>query len=177
MDTGNTSQLTHRFKFSKSFQDELSIFSIAHRYDNPEDFKESWNTWKDRNQEMIALESRSLTERGYEKDIDKKMYTSVRYYFKNKSQERPQPRARRNYISIQGDIISSMDAFIGENRMLKPSESFKTYMNENFPGDIVGSDVFTSPTPADFDKNDKLKKTYKNRYYLLVTKTKINNNY
>ena len=77
-----------RHKFSDEFTVSLSKFAKIHQYDHRSDFKEAWATWTDDNEDLVATETRRLTNNGYEGDILDKMCKSARYYYRKKSTEK-----------------------------------------------------------------------------------------
>ena len=83
----------YRYKFSNNFLEELKAFATVHRYDDIPSFREHWETWLTKNKESVLREERILKEKGYDGDINDKMYKSVRYYYKNKIIKEKQPTA------------------------------------------------------------------------------------
>lgn len=148
---------TYRFKFSVEFSELLNNFAKIHQYDERKDFKEEWKKWCETNIEIIEKERNEHEEKGYNGDIMKKMYNSVRYYYRNKSINKKEPVKRKEYIHIGKDILQNMDEFIKENEAMKPSIGFDMYYNINR----------TRHNSREEEENYKslLKKTYKNRCY------------
>ena len=106
------SETIYRFKFSEKIKEPMIKFANVHRFDETPDFKEAWNRWYDDNSELIEEESTRLNRLGCDKNIDEKMYKSVRYYFKNKSSEKKKPKKRRQYIMIEQLILNLMSEHI-----------------------------------------------------------------
>jgi hypothetical protein len=148
---------TYRFKFSVEFSELLNNFAKIHQYDERNDFKKEWNKWCEINNEFIEKERIEHEEKGYNGDILKKMYNSVRYYYRNKRTINKEHVKRKEYIHIGKDILQNMDEFIKENDKLKPSISFDMYYNINR----------NRHNSREEEENYKsmLKKTYKNRCY------------
>jgi hypothetical protein len=164
----------YRYKFTNEFMEELFKFSKIHQYDHRNDFKEAWKQWVDDNLDIINKETRRLIELGYDGDIIDKMYKSARYYFRKKSTEKKEPIKRRLYISVQKEFLDAIDEHINNNIHLenfKPSEGFNDFC-KNQP-ELLKQEVFTlyraGMTDSDEIKN-KIKKTYKNRYFLFISK-------
>lgn len=149
----------YRFKFSVEFSDLLNNFAKIHQYDERNDFKEEWKKWCEINNEFIEKERVEHEEKGYNGDIMKKMYNSVRYYYRNKSTIKKEPVKRREYIHIDKGILEQIDEFIKENKSMKPSSGFDVYYNSYR--------TITRHNSIDEEENYKsmLKKTYKNRCY------------
>ena len=155
----------YRFKFSEEFLPNLVEFSTIHQHDKPNDFKDAFDEWKDENRCIITKESIRLENIGYDGDIFDKMYKSARYYFKNKETEKTKKK-RRDYIRQDKDFINMIDRHLADI-VLKPSlafDDFKTNNSEIYENECTRIGEF-------LDKKqtlNKIKKTYKNRYFLLA---------
>ncbi len=164
----------YRYKFTTEFMQELFKFSKIHQYDHRKDFKEAWETWTESNDNIIAEEVRRLENLGYDGDIIDKMFKSARYYFRKKSTEKKEPAKRRVYVSSQKDLLDAMDQHIKSNinsENYKPSEGFEQFCKENV--DLLKEEVAVlcraGITNTDAVKS-KIKKTYKNRYFIAINK-------
>lgn len=163
-----------RYKFTDDFTGELFKFSKIHQYDHRKDFKEAWNIWTEDNDDIVSEEVRRLTNLGYDGDILDKMFKSARYYFRKKSTEKKEPLKRRDYIAIQRDLLDAMDDHIKSNISgddYKPSDGFDEFCKANI--DLLKEEVnilcrngFTNSVEI----KNKIKKTYKNRYFLIISK-------
>ena len=110
----------------------------------------------------------------YNGDVLDKMFKSARYYFRKKSTVKKEPQQRRNYIGVQKDLLDAMDEHIISNinnKEYKPSEGFSIFCKETI--ELLQEEVnrlckcgFTDHVEI----KTKIKKTYKNRYFMLVTK-------
>jgi hypothetical protein len=163
-----------RFKFTPEFIIELNKFSKVHQYDNRSDFKEAWKTWVEENEELVSYEFRRLTNIGYEGDILDKMFKSARYYFRNKSTEKKEPKKRHNYMSVQREFLEAVDKHIKDNinnEEFKPSGGFDAFCKQHIEllKEEVNQLCKNGFTDSDEIKN-KIKKTYKNRYFMLISK-------
>jgi len=164
----------YRYKFTNDFTNELFKFSKVHQYDHRKVFKEAWDIWRGENEDLVDEELRRLTNLGYDGDILDKMFKSARYYFRKKSTEKKAPSKRRVYIGSQKDLLETMDQHIKSHinsGHFKPSEGFDEFCKENI--DIIKEQVnmlcgagFTDPNEI----KSKIKKTYKNRYFLIISK-------
>lgn len=168
---------TYRFKFTPAFLDILTRFSITHQYDAPKDFKEAFDSFKDDFKSEIEREINILTENGYKGDAIDKMYKSARYYFKNKdySQKDKTEKKRRKYITQDKEFINCVDEHIESIiNELKPSEGFN-HFKENFQEEYNNEHERLSEYFNDkLDIEKKIKKTYKNRYFITQTYNKKN---
>ena len=163
----------YRYKFTNEFINELYKFSKIHQYDHRKDFKESWKIWVDENALIISQEVERLTQLGYDGDILNKMFTSARYYFRKKGTEKKEPKQRNTYIGVQQELLEAMDNHINTNinKEFKPSKGFEDFCKENI--EILKQEVERLVICNIKDVNEikkKIKKTYKNRYFLVISK-------
>jgi hypothetical protein len=176
-DTDNVNINIFRYKFTEQFTDELYHFSKIHQYDHRKDFKEAWNIWINENEDLVETEIARLVEIGYDGNIFDKMFKSARYYFRKKSTEKKEPQKRRAYIGVHKDLLESIDKHILNNinnkKEYKPSEGFTLFCKETT--EILQKEVARLCKCGLTDHveiRDKIKKTYKNRYFIFV-KNKI----
>ena len=100
------------------------------------------------------------------------MYTSARYYFRKKGIVRKEPCNRYTYINLEKEILKTMDTYINENKNMKPSNGYVSY-SQTF-SELLNKESIRLNEKEQIDSesiNNKLKKTFKNRYYILVKKT------
>jgi hypothetical protein len=164
----------YRYKFSDDFTKELYRFSKIHQYDHRTDFKEAWAVWIDTEDEIVNQEIRRLNNLGYTGDVLDKMFKSARYYFRKKSSEKKEPKKRCEYIGVQKDLLDAIDVHIKTNIKMndyKPSDGFTLFCRDNV--EILKEEVkrfcilgYKNP----IEIKNKIKKTYKNRYFMLVSK-------
>lgn len=164
-----------RYKFTDDFTSELYKFSKIHQYDARTDFKEAWLIWAEENSEIVTKETRRLIEIGYEGDVMDKMFKSARYYFRKKSTEKKAPQQRRDYIETNRDLLESIDNHIKHsmkhNINYKPSDAFDVFCKENT--EILKKEIFrlfNSGLKDSCEIKNKIKKTYKNRYFIIIRK-------
>jgi hypothetical protein len=165
--------LIYRYKFSEQMTTELYNFSKLHQYDDRKVFKEYWLIWREENSEMIEIEINRLHDLDYNKDIEDKMFKSARYYFRKKQTVVQEPKERRFYISVQKELLESIDKHILtciNERKLKPSVGFSDFCENNRE---KLKDEIIRLVNCDMKNNEimnKIKKTYKNRYFILTKK-------
>jgi hypothetical protein len=177
IETENNNELPtviYRFKFTEEFMEELYKFSKIHQYDSRIDFKEAWKLWTEENSLLIDEEMRRLINLGYDGDVLDKMFKSARYYFRKKSIEKKEPRQRRQYISVNKELLDIMDSHIEENIYnsdYQPKTGFITFCKDN---EIILKETITKIFEQGIKDSqlieDKIKKTYKNRYFMLTSK-------
>jgi hypothetical protein len=172
LETDDFTVTIFRFKFTEEFMEELHSFSKIHQYDDRKDFKEAWEIWTEAYSDLIESEEQRLQRLGYEGDTLDKMFKSARYYFRKKSPIKTEPKQRRPYINVTHDILAAMDqhitATIGSENY-QPKNGFVSFCIENETvlkqtiSKIFEQGIRDAPTIQ-----EKLKKTYKNRYFLLT---------
>ena len=162
-------QHIYRYEFNKEFMIELYNFSKIHQYDDRKEFKSAWNVWAEEHTELIEEEIRRLVNLNYDGDVKDKMFRSARYYFRKKTPEKKEETQRRKYTCVDRDIINAMDQHIDKNlSSVKPSTAFLDFCKENL--DLLSEEIarlYSESMTAD-DIKKKIKKTYKNRYFLKV---------
>jgi hypothetical protein len=163
-----------RFKFTEEFMEELHNFSKIHQYDHRKDFKEAWVKWTEENQDIIAKEVDRLVAMGYPNEddiVDDKMFKSARYYFRKKSAIKPEPKQRRQYIGVDHELLETMDIHIRTNIYnddYKPKTAFVMFCKEY---ESILRQTIERMSISDAKMiQDKIKKTYKNRYFMLTNK-------
>lgn len=176
VESGNSNLpvIIYRFKFTEEFMVELYKFSKIHQYDDRKDFKEAWKVWTEENEDIIDEEIQRLINLGYDGDILEKMFKSARYYFRKKSTEKKEPKQRRQYISVNRDLLDAMDIHIDKNiydENYKPKTGFIEFCKDN---ETLLKDTISKIYEQDIKNSelieDKIKKTYKNRYFMLTNK-------
>jgi hypothetical protein len=160
----------YRYKFTEDFMEELYKFSKIHQYDDRKDFKEAWEIWNSENEELVDEEMRRLLRLGYDGDIKDKMFKSARYYFRKKNIQIKEPRQRRQYINIGNELLNSMDTHIKLNNQNQPKIGFELFCREN--EELVKQSIIKLKDQqlSNSEIQDKIKKTYKNRYFRLTNK-------
>ena len=173
-DVNNLPAIIYRYKFTQDFMDELYKFSKIHQYDERKDFKEAWELWEEENEALIGEEVRRLNSLGYEGDVLIKMFKSARYYFRKKSTKKTEAKQRRPYISVNKELLDAMDSHIQENIYstdYRPKTGFIQFCKDKEP--IVRETIAKIYEQGITDSHlieDKIKKTYKNRYFMLTNK-------
>jgi hypothetical protein len=164
----------YRFKFTEEFMQQLYAFSKIHQYDDKNTFKESWKNFALEQEEMIFQEMRRLSQLGYHGDVLDKMYKSARYYFRKKSTAKKEPKERRKYISFDAKILEAMDKHIAdnmENNEYQPKNGFSQFckQNEGIIRECMAK-LYNDGLTESKSIEEKLKKTYKNRYFMITRK-------
>ena len=173
MTTLTTPLPIYRYKFSNELMERLTEFSSKHRCDEASLFKVYWERWESQPQNIsiVDREERRLKMLGYEGDMHKKMYKTVRYYLKNKSLEKKEPKKRRKYVTLDKEFLEKMDDHILQVAIvqdLKPAHAFNNFTSLSDNTRLVDEQIKTmmNNDMTEVQAGNKIKKTYKNRYYL-----------
>jgi len=173
INSDNINAFIYRFKFTQNFMDDLYKFSKIHQYDDRKSFKEAWETWTHDQEELIEDETYRLNKLGYDGDVLDKMFKSARYYFRKKGTSKPEPKERKKYIGVHKDLLDAMDLHIFNGRNspdYKPSDGFVDFCKTNTT-DLKEEIVRLLENKLDSSEvMSKIKKTYKNRYFISITK-------
>ena len=154
--------------------EELYRFSKIHQYDHRHDFKEAWNVWINENEECVYTEVRRLMNIGYVGDVIDKMFKSARYYFRKKNIDKKELKKRKIYIGTNKELIEAMDSHIQSSlleRNYKPSAGFLDFCKNNTA--LIKEEIqilVKNGMTETAEIQEKIKKTYKNRYFMRITK-------
>lgn len=166
-----------RYNFDDVIMEQLTAFAKIHQHDDRKTYKESWKLWLEENNELVDVEKARLYDLGYKGDVIDKMYKAARYYFRKKSNVKPDPKKRRKYISMEHELITAMDNHIVRNISnpnYTPSGGYSEFCPINI--DIIRSEInrMIEIGISTEEISVKFKKTYKNRYFI-ISRNNINN--
>jgi|LakMenEpi03Aug12_release.lakeMendotaPanAssembly.Ray.scaffolds.fasta_scaffold37921_6 hypothetical protein len=177
-----------RFEFSDALTDHLTAFAKLHQYDDRKTYKEAWAEWM-ANDEIATLfnaDAARLKCLGYNGDVADKLYKSGRYYFRgkkgqenkgqeNKGQENKgqngQTDRSRKYIMLGRELLTAMDDHIERGLRQNdytPAKGFAEFCQLGIASYHSEVARLSEVMPSGEDVSDKLKKTYKNRYFILA---------
>ena len=174
-----------RFDFSPVVVREIAAFAELHMNDERKDYKKAWEPWCEKNAEMISEEITRLKQIGYDGDTHDKMFKSGRYYFRKKSkavqgsavqgsavQGSADAPKKRLYITIEPDTLSHIDAHIRKHMQdndFTPKSGYDEFLNSHHETVMCESENLKRKFEmSDTDIKTKIKKTYKNRYYIIT---------
>jgi len=173
----------YRHKIGHNVLEKLLPFARLHADLPSKEFKTKWEIWCMTNELLISGEEERLVADGYAGDVVAKLYRSARYYFKKKPPaldhpSLPPPRKpnAKQYISLSPVILSSMDLHLREtiHDSLSPATLYSQYIaTHTHLMPLLTSEAHRLRTHAGLSDNEillKLKKTYKNRYNMIVKK-------
>jgi hypothetical protein len=191
-----TKKEIYRYKFSQDFMNQLEIFAIEHEEDDIADFKEAWESWIEDNNQLIATEINSLHEKNFQGDALDKMFFSARYYYRKKDAKKStstktgdgskETKKQNIKYSSSRTFLEQMDNHIkSQDLKTKPSKCFDDFVTqhssiieEEYRSYLNKQDQTPSQTeepehpkqPKTLDEKafqDKMKKTYKNRIFVI----------
>tara|TARA_A100001015_G_scaffold228096_1_gene257733 strand:- start:2663 stop:3301 length:639 start_codon:yes stop_codon:yes gene_type:complete len=139
----------YRYKLSQQVSNIIERFAIIHRDDDTDDFKEAWERFCSENKTTLDQEGERLASLGCKQDFQTKIYTSARYYYKNKNNEDSitncVPKKQREYNKTDGEKLLSIDVFIKQyfinNIDDKPETMYNQFVREK-GDDYVSKKVF-----------------------------------
>ena len=185
-----------RYKLSDDILSIITQFAKIHQLDDRHSYKEAWKVWLNDNKERIAEETERLGELGYNGDVEEKMYIAGRYYFREKvkikknssssvaaattnaiNEQKNVKKTKRKYIVMGKNIIEAMDNHLSKNmkqKNFKPEFAYKNFCEQHV--DLLRTEIRRLVNEekhifTDKDMNLKIKKTYKNRYFRLSSKS------
>lgn len=178
--------MIYRFKFSPEFTEQIEYFAKVHEHDGVKDFREAWTQWKDTHQEILMSEINRLVESGFTGDIEKKMFRSVRYYYRNKSTvssasasasasaTKKSTSGKRMYMVISKELLSKMDEYIRENThsdfstSTKPAVLYSRFLEKEDVSQLFKSELERMKTDYSLEVDiieNRIKKAFKNKYF------------
>ena len=177
-----------RFNLSDEMVDALLDFSKMHQFDHRHAYADAWNEWKSAPHisKMLADEIerlQNLDYRGSAECIEKKIFKSGRYYFRNKSFIKVPPKTRGKYISVSKELICAMDEHIArginnndndnndDQTPPPPADLFSEFCKRRV--DILKMEIDRLIDLEQFSEDPaliiaKIKKTYKNRAFQIL---------
>lgn len=174
-----TSIMIYRFKFCNDIMDLITEFSKVHQFDDRKIYKEKWSEWLEENCDAVEDEITRLNRLGYEGDIIDKMFKAGRYYFRKKGnkvnkdgdEQKQKQKQRRSYITMSSDVLNEMDIHICstmKNVDFSPASGYVHFCTSHIP--LLQNEInrlCAENTIDSSDLADKVKKTYKNRYFII----------
>ena len=201
IETTSSKNPVFRFNLSDEMVDALLQFSKTHQFDDRHSYTDAWNEWKNNmeiskiiNDEIQRLQG--MDYKGSAESIERKIFKSGRYYFRNKSFVKAPPKPRGKYTSVSKELICAMDEHIlrGTTRTTRTTRTTSTTTtsdnnNGQFPSPASPAELFNDfckkcvgvlKTEIDrlvdleeFSEDPsliipKIKKTYKNRAFQIL---------
>ena len=162
---------TLRFNISQEMTDLLIGFHEKNKDLGKNEYKKQWEQFTQDNNDTINTEERSLVNAGFNGNLTRKMFTSVRYYLSKKTNDKNDPKERRAYVHIDKPILEAMNDHIVSNKDngdFTPAIGYKEFFEQNEQQLIIEKNrLKTTSDLSDKEIDFKIKKTYKNRYFIL----------
>ena len=160
---------TYRFNFSCAFKQRLIEFSNKHKNDDLETFKDNYELWYKTNKLMIEDERIMLQRFGFNGNMERKIFKSIRYYFmKRVCEKKSKPKERQKYICKDNAFLSSVKEHIDSvvKQKLKPSVAYE-YFSEKCKDELgrMKEKLINEFSYEEKDAMNKIKKIYKNKYF------------
>ena len=168
---------TFRFKLNNNIINLLTAFAKLHQYDDRKTYQEAWSIWYQDNYSIFLEEINRLKNLNYNGDFESKFYKAARYYFRKKDfDNKVEPKKRRNYITMDSDVLNAMDLHILRNKInynFTPASGYEDFCVSHV--EILKTEItrlvqLTNNNNQVTAKDiiNKIKKTYKNRYFILT---------
>lgn len=171
----NNAHSVYRYKLEPHIVEAVSRFAKVHQFDKRADYKEAWALWCNEEDGMIEREVNRLAVLGYEGDVLDKMYKAGRYYFRTKkTNDDKKPKKRRHYVSMDSSILDAMDEHITSNYdsdCFTPANGYDWFVNHYkiLLMNEIKRLIEEEPELQSNYISNKIKKTYKNRYYIFAS--------
>jgi hypothetical protein len=192
MDSNAITSSTLRFNFTDDIMAMITRFSKLHRFDDRHTYKEQWNKWVEEHKSIIAIEGERLTASGYKGEaVEDKMYKAGRYYFRKKKNDENninnnsnnnsnnKTNKKRTYITMNKRIIEEMDNHIISSIRRQQANSLNYIPAKGYEEFCKSYEklLIDEQKRLHIEYNIeqtiidmKIKKTYKNRYFALISK-------
>jgi hypothetical protein len=187
MQTANTIKV-FRYNLCDDIMSLITQFAQVHQADDRQTYKDAWQNWLITNRQVIDIEISRLNQLGYTGDVEDKMFKAGRYYFRGKvaikaktesaeSAESAEKKTR-DYVVMNTNVIQIMDRHLTDmmtTQNFRPATGFTHFCQNHC--DILQNEITrlikqnNNFTAADL--STKIKKTYKNRYYMLNKASKV----
>ena len=166
---------TFHYNASDECAKVLCEFATEHREDKNKQFKMAWQQWilEPRISAILSTELNVLRESGYTGDPMEKMYFSARYYYRKKALKEQlaqveecyveeTPKQRKKYELSDKEILEKINTHVIEQLFQSqqdktPAKAFAAYCEKY--------------NVQDPDVEARLKKIYKNRFFVMRKKT------
>tara|TARA_Y100000591_G_C21852886_1_gene712838 strand:+ start:540 stop:1040 length:501 start_codon:yes stop_codon:yes gene_type:complete len=162
----------YRYNFTEDFQEKLKLFAIKHSNDYIDDFRINFESWCKENEDEITCQELILCRMGYNGDFSNKMFKSARYYLKNKKGDKKVAKERKKYTVKNDMLLCAIKEHIANlNNVMQPKLAYKDFMENNI--DIIERVKDKLILNEDYDEKsalNKIKKIYKNKYFIIKKK-------
>jgi len=169
-----------RHEFSSALIERLNDFVNVHECDDRKTYKEAWMAWMahDEIAALLTTEVARLRDLGYKGDVLDKLFKSGRYYFRGKrpNEANADKVNQRKYVLLNRQLLDAMDEHIERGLRLNdaytPAVGFADFCNMRADDAVMKAEVVSLSERLSSGEavHAKLKKTYKNRYFMMMNK-------
>ena len=189
---------TLRFVLSDNVLNSIIEFSKLHRQEHRLVYKKEWNNWLEINKEMVQDEVNRMKTIGYKDCVLTKMFDAGRYYFRKKElakekkekkqrekddnedeedeEEEEDKKKEKKYVTLDKTILYDIECHIKNNISnddYTPSNGYFDFHVKNVR--VLNKEKTRLEMEVD-DFINKIKKTYKNKYFFIKRQiSKIDN--
>ena len=177
-----------RFNFSEDIVSRIAYFSKLHQFEDRHSYKTNWDHWVEENHLILEEEIRRLTNNGYHGDVIEKMYKAGRYYFRKKQaqvqvqaqaqvqvQDDTKNAVKKNskYTTMNKAVLEEMDnhiiASMRADRAYTPAGGYTDFCERYAALLLIETErLKLTEQLNEEDITNKIKKTYKNRYFIVT---------
>ena len=180
-----------RFNFSETIMTRIAYFAKLHQFEDRQTYKTNWTRWYEENHICLDAEIQRLDLNGYEGDGKEKMYKAGRYYFRKKTEDKKaedkkaedkkaedkdKKKAKepsKKYTMMDKAILAVMDTHIRtsrqNNKAYTPAKGYTEFCERFAPLLVVETARLKLVEQIDEEHiSNKIKKTYKNRYFIIT---------
>lgn len=182
-DTSSINCNIFRYNFSETIMQHIAYFAKLHQFEDRHTYKENWNRWYEEYHISLDEEIIRLKALGYKGDIQGKMFKAGRYYFRkkannsndNEKSDNTDNQPQSKYTMMSKTILDEMTTHIitsmQNDKAYTPAKGYIDFC-ERYAAqlEIETERLKLGKHIAEEDLSKKIKKTYKNRYFI-VTKS------
>jgi len=164
-----------RINYSENFIQLLEDFAKNHSTEDRKTFKQNWISLRNKNIEIFQKEISQIQNQGYDGDIDKKIFESIRYYYRKKvlNQTTKPKNIKTKLCGFSREIKQKMDIHIKNivqetEYLVSPADAFDDFCRQSREEITIEVFRIKSKVNQELEPNEitiKFKKSYKNRYY------------
>lgn len=181
---------TYHFNMCNDMICQIDYFATLHKHDERKIFKEEWNKWVQTEPvaQLIASETERLQKQGFHGNVVQKLFNSARYYYRkkpvqhenldsNKDTNTEETKKRKKYETMEKEMLDKIDQFILEKIRehiidVKKIDNKIVTLCDISPANAYKEFIETIETE---DNEPKIKKTFKNRFFVIRKKCEVNN--
>jgi len=175
------SKIINRYKFSNLFINSIKLFCENNKFIDNDNFKKKYQLWKIENSIAITCEKDLLLSNGYTGNFENKLNKAILYYFKYNFTSKAECEnecefetrfaniIKRQYLTFDFEFLQLIDAHIyrhfnSENK-IKGKLLFEEFKILNLNKIFEQKDKLKYILCDEKILDQKVKKTYQNRYY------------